>query len=104
MGVQQMPAAIRGTGGRLPWGVGDSAGAPSPPPRPTAAQPRARGGQGSGGGRCVPVHGEEEERGSDAAQMEKLPQGHWLPRLGREPMPGAGSPPSPWPWLTQLPA
>lgn len=26
----------------------------------------------------------EEERGSYAAQMEKLPQDHWLPGLGRE--------------------
>lgn len=26
----------------------------------------------------------EEERGSYAAQMEKLPQDHWLPGLGGE--------------------
>lgn len=40
---------------------------------------------------------EEKERGSDAAQMETVTQGHWLPRLGREltpvgalPLPGLG--------------
>lgn len=32
----------------------------------------------------MPARGEDEERGSGAAQMEKLPQGHWLPGLSRE--------------------
>lgn len=79
-----------------------SAGAPSPLPHPAAAQPRARGEQGSSGGRCVPACGEEEERGSNAAQMKKLPQGRRLPGLSRDLAPG-GRPLSPWPWLTRLP-
>ena len=100
MGVQQMPALIRGLGSRLLQDTGGSAGAPRPPLHPAAAQPCARGRQGISISRCAPLHGEEDERGSDAAQMEKLPRGHWLPRLGR--VLTVGSPPSPWPWLTRL--